>query len=166
MSEETEESFDEMEEDFDGDVSEDDIDADIDLADLDDDELPADDDDAAPRPRRTAPAKDDDLFESYEKAVVANPKRASKHQKRARLIEGVLDKATLDTEEGAARAWAALQAQAGDATKRKYAMSEQYTENDVIDHPKFGEGYVVEIVTLTKVAVLFEDGIRKLAHNR
>ena len=168
MSEEAEESFDEIEEDFEAEVGED-IEEDIDLGDLDEDEdFSSDDDEGPSSPRRSSSNSKDDagLLQSYEQAVKANPKRATKHQKRARIIEGVLDKATLDTEAGIAKAWATLQKQAGDAQKRDYSMKDEYTENDVVVHPKFGQGYVVEILTSTKVAVLFEDGIKKLAHNR
>ena len=179
MGEETEEeAFDGLEEDFEGDVGDDiDVDVDvevddddIDLGDLDEDVAGFGDSDEQVRPRRSSGGNnkdDDDLLKSnYEQAVKANPKRAQKHQKRARIIEGVLDAAKLETEEGIAKAWVALQKQAEGAKLRKFNMSEAYTENDVISHPKFGEGYVVEILTSTKISVLFEDGIKKLAHNK
>ena len=174
LGEETEEeTFEEIDDDFEGEVGEDLDDDDIDLGDIDEDDVgdfDAEDADETPR-RRTgggASSKDDaDLLTSnYELAVKANPKRATKHQKRARLIEVVLDTAELGTDEGASKAWNALQKQAGDASKRKYAMGDEFTENDVIEHPKFGEGYVVEILSSTKMSVLFEDGVKKLAHNR
>lgn len=173
MSDETEEeSFDEMEDEFGGDVGEDIDDDDIDLGDIDDEEVADFDDggDDAP-PRRSGGgggSKDDDelLTTKYEEAVKANPKRQSKPQKRTRIIEGVLDAATLGTDEGARKAWNALQSQAGDAAKRKYTMADEYTENDVIVHPSFGEGYVVEVLSAGKMSVLFEDGMKRLAHNR
>lgn len=167
-----EESFEEIEEEFDGDAADDIDDDDIDLAEIDDDEVADfdDADDEAP-PRRSgggSSSKDDDalLTSNYEQAVKANPKRANKHQKRARIIEGVLDTAELGTPEGTAKAWNALQKQAADAKKRKYKVTDEYTENDLIHHPNFGEGYVVEILTSTKMSVLFEDGMKRLAHNR
>ncbi len=175
MGEETEEeSFEEIDEEFEADAGEDIDDDDIDLGDIDEDEVSDFDADEASSetPRRRSGGgsnnKDDDvlLTSNYEQAVKANPKRATKHQKRGRIIEGVLDAAKLGTEEGAVKAWVALQKQAGDAQKRTYSMKEELTENDVIDHPLFGEGYVVEILTSTKVSVLFQDGLKKLAHNR
>jgi hypothetical protein len=167
-----EESFEEIDDDFEAEVGDDIEDDDIDLGDIDEDDVgdfDAEDAEEAPR-RRTGGGssnKDDaDLLTSnYELAVKANPKRAQKHQKRARLIEGVLDTAELTTDAGAAKAWNALQNQASDAKKRAYSVKEEFTENDVIEHPKFGEGYVVEILTSTKMAVLFEVGVKKLAHN-
>lgn len=172
MSEEPEEeSFEEVEEDFDGDVAEDLDDEDIDLGDIDEDEVG--DFDEEDEPRSTGGggggSRSDDadlLAPNYEQAVKANPKRQSVQRKRARLIEGILDTAELTTAEGAAKAWQALQKQAGDAQPRKYDIKAEFTENDVVVHPSFGEGYVVEILTSTKMTVLFEDGIKRLAHNR
>lgn len=168
MSEEPEdESFDEMDDDFEGDVG-DDLDGD-DL-DLDIDEDDDFDDNDSPRSGGGGGGSrkdDDDLVSSgYEKAVVANPKRQEIQRKRARMIEGILDTAELSSEEGAAKAWQALQKQAADAKPRKYDITEDYTENDVIVHPSFGEGYVVEILTSTKMSVLFEGGLRRLAQNK
>jgi len=173
MSEEPEEeSSDEVEEDFDGEVAEEIDEDDIDLGDIDDDHVGDFDEEDEPRSSsggggggsRTDDA--DLLAPNFEQAVKANPKRQSVQRKRARLIEGILDTAELTTSEGAAKAWQALQKQAGDAKPRKYALKDEYTENDVVVHPAFGEGYVVEILTSTKMTVLFEDGIKRLAHNR
>ena len=169
MGEENEdEAIEEMDSEFADDVGEDIDDDGLDLDNIDDDDV-ADFDESEEGPRRGggSPTKDDDLLTSnYEQAVKANPKRAAKQVKRRRLIEGVLDTAELDTDEGKLKAWNALQSQAGDAKPRKYKLAEEYTENDVIEHPKFGTGYVVEILSSTKISVLFEDGVKKLAHNR
>lgn len=175
MGEETEEeSYDEgMDADVSDDVDVDDDDIEIDDDDIDLGEIDGDgdfDDEDEDRPARSSGGSskdDDDLLKSnYEQAVKANPKRAQKHQKRKREIEGVLDTAELGTEEGAAKAWDALQKGAGTVKPRKFKVSESYTENDVLEHPKFGTGYVVEILTSTKMSVLFEDGVKKLAQNK
>ncbi len=154
-----------------GDFEGDDLDGDdLDLTDLDDDDdvdFVEDDDDDAPRSSGGSRKDDDELLtKATEEAVVANPKRQAVQKKRARVIEGILDTAELTTEEGRTKAWAALQKQAGDAKPRKYDMKGDYTESDVVNHPKFGEGYVVEILTPTKMSVLFEEGLRRLAQNK
>lgn len=175
MSEEIEDdSFEEMDDDFEGEVADDldvDVDVDdeeIDIGDLDED-VPGDFDDDGPRRRGGGggSSRDADLAAvDYEQAIKANPKRQEIQRKRARMIEGVLDTAELTTEEGSAKAWKSLQKQAGDAKPRKFSVKDEYTENDIIEHPKFGEGYVVEILTATKISVLFQEGLKRLAHNR
>lgn len=172
MAEEEEEFEDVQDEPYDDydeadEIDEDDIDLDeldeddIDLGEIEEEEVELD----APSGGRRISA--DDMTElDPEQVAKANPKRKSVRRKRRRVIEGILDTAEISTEEGAAKAWASLQKQAGGAKVRKYAVSEEYTENDVLEHPKFGEGYVVEILSGTKISVLFEDGLRRLAYNR
>ena len=54
-----------------------------------------------------------------------------------------------------------------DATKaRRYATSDRYRRNDVIQHPSFGLGVVVLEKEGNKVDVLFPDGSRTLMHCR
>jgi hypothetical protein len=179
MSEETEE----MDNEFTPNVEEeDDDDVDIDI-DIDDDEDERESDDEADQkdddfaaaeeavPTRRKPRggrKDDGVLVAAdpEQMVRANPKRQNRQQKLARTIEGVLDTAQLGTEEGAAKAWATLRSQSNGVKPRKYSLKDEFTVNDVIKHPKFGEGYVVEILTSSKIGVLFEDGVKRLAHNR
>ncbi len=135
---------------------------DIDLGGIEEDAAGIEDETSGGRRSRA-----DDMTElDPEQVAKANPKRRSVRRKRRRVIEGILDTAELNTEEGAARAWASLQKQASDANVRTYSVSDEYTENDVLEHPKFGEGYVVEILSGTKISVLFEDGLRRLAYNR
>lgn len=103
----------------------------------------------------------------YEEAVLANPKRLTVAQrKKARLIiEGIIDDAELSEPEGQKKAWNKLNETIGVAHARPYDIKAEFTENDVIEHPRFGIGFVVELVSPKKVEVLFEDGLRKLACN-
>jgi len=48
----------------------------------------------------------------------------------------------------------------------KYSIKAPLTHNDVVDHPKFGIGVVVEVREGNKVQVAFPDGGRVLAHSR
>lgn len=102
-----------------------------------------------------------------EEALKANPKRltAAQRKKASALIEGIIDTAELTHQEGLERAWAKLNEKIGDEHARKYDIKAEFTENDVIDHPKFGIGYVVELVHPTKIEVLFEDGLKKMVCN-
>ena len=49
---------------------------------------------------------------------------------------------------------------------RPYSPREDYQVNDVVDHPIFGEGYVSQLVSDTKLELIFQDGERILAYNR
>lgn len=108
------------------------------------------------------------LIESrYEEAVLANPKRLTVAQrKKARsIIEGIIDDAELSEPDGQKKAWDKLNEKIGVAHARAYDIKAEFTENDVIEHPRFGTGFVVELVSPKKIEVLFEDGLRKLACN-
>ncbi|MBI5480118.1 MAG: hypothetical protein HY906_14725, partial [Deltaproteobacteria bacterium] len=49
---------------------------------------------------------------------------------------------------------------------RPYSFRETYEESDVVDHPKFGVGFVSEILSDDKVELTFRDERRILVHNR
>jgi hypothetical protein len=47
-----------------------------------------------------------------------------------------------------------------------YSPKERYTEGQVVEHPRFGVGYVSELLSDTKMEAIFADGRRILVHNR
>jgi hypothetical protein len=49
---------------------------------------------------------------------------------------------------------------------KPYEFREHYHENVIVTHPKFGNGFVSEILSDSKVEVTFKDGRRVLVHNR
>src|SRR5262245_21065248 len=49
---------------------------------------------------------------------------------------------------------------------KPYEFREHYHENAIVTHPKFGKGFVSEIVSDSKVEVTFKDTKRVLVHNR
>ena len=49
---------------------------------------------------------------------------------------------------------------------RPYAMSEEFSDGNLIDHSIFGVGVVVEIVDHNKIRVVFEAGEKVLIHKR
>lgn len=55
----------------------------------------------------------------------------------------------------------ALQARSENAPK-PYSMQGEYELDDVIEHPKFGTGYVCELVDTDKVKILFQCGEKLL----
>ncbi len=145
--------------DFDGELDDGPLDDDLEI----EDEDPIDDEEEKP-PSRSG--SDDDFTSlDYEQALKVNPKRAKMLRKRARHIEGILDAAELADPKGAAKAWKKLNENTDTKDRRAYNVADEYSENDVIEHAKFGIGFVVEILSDRKIAILFEDGLRRLVCN-
>jgi hypothetical protein len=55
--------------------------------------------------------------------------------------------------------------QAHDAFIR-YSMDKSFSLDQLVNHKKFGEGYVVEVLDDGKVSIMFRDGPRTLAHGQ
>src|SRR6478609_5495046 len=53
-----------------------------------------------------------------------------------------------------------------DKNAKPYEFREHYNENVIVTHPKFGRGFVSEIMSDSKVEVTFKDSRRVLVHNR
>ena len=49
---------------------------------------------------------------------------------------------------------------------KPYEFREHYRENLIVHHPKFGVGFVSEVVSDSKVEITFQDARRILVHNR
>jgi hypothetical protein len=48
----------------------------------------------------------------------------------------------------------------------RYSMERRYSLGELVTHPKFGDGYVLEVVDLQKVSIMFRDGPKTLAHGQ
>jgi hypothetical protein len=48
----------------------------------------------------------------------------------------------------------------------RYNMGRRYILGELVAHPKFGDGYVLEVVDPQKVSIMFRDGPRTLAHGQ
>lgn len=111
---------------------------------------------------------DVDLTEmSCEDAVRANPKRltAAQRRKANAVIEGLIDDAELSHQEGQQKAWQRLHDEFGTDHPQPFDISAELSPNDVVEHPEFGIGFVVELIHPQKVEVLFSEGLKKLACN-
>ncbi len=53
--------------------------------------------------------------------------------------------------------------QAHDAFER-YSMDKKFSPGQLIQHKKFGEGYVVDVMDGGKINIMFRDGLKTLAH--
>jgi len=54
----------------------------------------------------------------------------------------------------------------GEKEAKPYEFREPYRENQILFHPKFGKGFVSEVVSESKVEITFSDARRVLVHNR
>ena len=54
----------------------------------------------------------------------------------------------------------------GEKGGKPYEFRETYNENAIVTHPKFGRGFVSEVLSDSKVEITFKDGRRVLVHNR
>jgi len=54
----------------------------------------------------------------------------------------------------------------GEKGGKPYEFREHYHENVIVTHPKFGRGFVSEVLSDSKVEVTFKDARRVLVHNR
>jgi len=62
--------------------------------------------------------------------------------------------------------WEEFFAKHGEKNAKPYEFRETYRENVILFHPKFGKGYVSEVVSESKVEITFADARRILVHNR
>jgi hypothetical protein len=62
--------------------------------------------------------------------------------------------------------WEEFFAKHGEKDAKAYEFRECYRENQIVFHPKFGKGFVSEIVSESKVEITFADARRILVHNR
>jgi Zn ribbon nucleic-acid-binding protein len=62
--------------------------------------------------------------------------------------------------------WEEFFAKHGEKNGKPYEFRENYSENTIVTHPKFGRGFVSEVMSDSKVEVSFKDARRVLVHNR
>jgi Zn ribbon nucleic-acid-binding protein len=62
--------------------------------------------------------------------------------------------------------WEEFFAKHGEKDAKPYEFREGYRENQIVFHPKFGKGFVSEVVSESKVEITFADARRILVHNR
>jgi hypothetical protein len=62
--------------------------------------------------------------------------------------------------------WEEFFAKHSDKNAKPYEFRERYNENAIVTHPKFGKGFVTEVVSDSKVEITFKDSRRVLVHNR
>jgi hypothetical protein len=62
--------------------------------------------------------------------------------------------------------WEEFFAKHSDKHAKPYEFREAYHENVIVTHPKFGTGFVSEILSDSKAEITFKDARRVLVHNR
>lgn len=85
--------------------------------------------------------------------------------KKGLIVEGE-PKAKLVKPEVAKQVWDRLSEKFQRVEARRYNLSDSFQVDDVIQHSKFGRGYVVEVPGKQKFEALFEDGLKRLVHEK
>ena len=67
---------------------------------------------------------------------------------------------------GTAREWQANVGERDSAEFLPYSIHTTFETGQLVNHPKFGSGYVKETLASQKLCVLFKDGPRTLVHGR
>jgi hypothetical protein len=62
--------------------------------------------------------------------------------------------------------WEEFFAKHSEKHAKPYEFREHYVENVIVTHPKFGKGFVSEVLSDSKVELTFKDSRRVLVHNR
>jgi len=92
--------------------------------------------------------------EKLKKTKTAMTEKPSKHKKAA--------SSSKSSEE---RKWSRLLKKVDEEKPLEYKMSESYQSDSVIDHPIFGLGVIVDVLSQKKIQVFFQDGEKTLVHN-
>ncbi len=93
----------------------------------------------------------------YRPATPENTKKLVKTKK--------VKKAKVDAKSREEKKWNRMLEQADREKAISYNMNRSYTENDVIEHMKFGVGVVVKIMDTSKITVIFQDGLKNMVQN-
>jgi len=93
---------------------------------------------------------------------VEKPKKtpAVKAPKPPRLTDAEKKSQAIMTE------WRNATAEVAEDDYKPYIINGVFNEDDLISHPVFGKGKVVQITGIGKMEVLFADGVRRLIFNR
>ncbi len=93
---------------------------------------------------------------------VAKPakKTAAKKARKPTIAE----RKALAASEALRKEWESMTG--GVSSTKKYAVSDGYEAGDVVDHAKFGLGYVRQVFPPNKMEVLFEDAIKLMLCNK
>jgi hypothetical protein len=116
------------------------------------DDMPFDDD------------EDEELFAARrpaKKKSSAPPKPPPKQ-----LLAGVVDRAGLSTAEELQAAWQKLCDKLDTKNPKPYSPKAALKMEDVIQHPKFGIGFVASMLSAQKAEVIFKEGVVKLVCNK
>jgi hypothetical protein len=79
-------------------------------------------------------------------------------KKNRKRVDDIIDSTYFESPESAEKAYAKLHDETNLDAAKPYSLDVELAENDTVSHPKFGVGFVLELISPTKVEVLFEDG--------
>lgn len=107
---------------------------------------------------------DDDDDQDIAKAVKPPPRKRSTTRGQG-VLAGVT-RAKLDDPKVAADVWQKLRDKHGELDPRPYSIAEVFQPDDIVEHKKFGIGFVIATPGGTQVEILFDDQVRKLVQGR
>lgn len=148
-------------------ISEDEFAEDYDASIDEDEDEDAEEEEIEDSPKSKRRKKDNYSDAMVAVALQANPMRQQARRKRISIIEGLVNQNELETDDGKIRAWTTLKTRAdqGELPPKNYGINIELKDGDFVLHPNFGQGFVIETLSPTKVSILFEDGLRKLVCN-
>lgn len=53
-----------------------------------------------------------------------------------------------------------------DGAPKPYSMTAEFVQGEIVNHPKFGNGVVLELIGFNKIKTIFESGEKILIHTR
>lgn len=83
-----------------------------------------------------------------------------------RFVSGESPKRALRAKPDSKNKWEALLSSAPSERRVPYSVSSKFREKDLIDHPFFGVGIIVEVMNGNKMRVIFQEGEKILACGR
>ncbi|MFW5965912.1 MAG: hypothetical protein ACOCV2_00270 [Persicimonas sp.] len=79
-------------------------------------------------------------------------------EKNREQVEDIIESTYFESPESAQKTYEKLKEETDLDAAKSYSIDVELSENDTVDHPEFGIGFVLELISPTKVEVLFEDG--------
>ncbi|MCL2325468.1 MAG: hypothetical protein FWC40_03050 [Proteobacteria bacterium] len=89
-------------------------------------------------------------------------RRETGSKSAAPAARGLLSAEEMADEASREAAWARLTRDVAEAEIKAYSIRGQFRQGDVVRHPTFGLGAVLELIESTKAEILFEDRVRRL----
>jgi hypothetical protein len=102
----------------------------------------------------------------YRPSLAAMKKKTRLPSKRQARVLKKLEKSKTPQPKEPRRDWQNFRETYPEVKPSDYNPSEEYGENQAVDHPTFGLGFVRKVINASKVEVVFEREVKILVMNR